>query len=318
MKILVTGAAGFIGSITAAYLLDHGYEIKILDDLSEGHEHQIDNRASFIKGSILDFGAINEALAGCQAVVHLAGKAIVSESTQDPEKYRLHNYTGTRNLLIAMGNNSINQIVFSSTCAVYGNPNIKSISEQTKPIPINPYGNSKLLADLEISNFTEKYNLNSVSLRFFNVAGSYTNKKGQLFGELHKNETHLIPRVLKQHSIEIYGSDFNTPDGTCVRDYVHVLDIAHAIKLSLENITTSGHRIYNLGSGIGVSVNEIVQAVESVVNKKITKNVVTRRVGDPDYLVSDSNLARKELGWETSFELKQIIADTQKFIEKNS
>jgi UDP-glucose 4-epimerase len=318
MKILITGAAGFIGSVTAAYLLDHGYEVNVLDDLSEGHEHQIDSRASFIKGSILDFGKINEALTGCQAVVHLAGKAIVSESTQDPEKYQLHNYTGTRNLLVAMENNLINQIVFSSTCAVYGNPNVRLISEQIKPIPINPYGKSKLLADLEISDFTEKHSLNSVSLRFFNVAGSYTNKMGQLFGELHNNETHLIPRILKQRKIEIYGSEFNTPDGTCVRDYVHVQDIARAIKRSLENMTSSGHKIFNLGSGIGSSVKEIIQAAESVLNTEITKKLGTPRVGDPDYLVSDSNLARKELGWETSFDLKQIIADTHKFIEKIS
>jgi UDP-glucose 4-epimerase len=318
MRLLITGGAGFIGSVTAAYLLDHGYEVNVLDDLSEGHEHQIDSRANFFQGSILDFDAINKAIADCKAVVHLAGKAIVSESTQDPDKYQLHNYIGTRNLLISMVENSVNQIVFSSTCAVYGNPNVKLISEQTRPKPINPYGTSKLLADLEISNFTEKHNLNSISLRFFNVAGSYTNNLGQLFGELHKNETHLIPRILTQEYIEIYGSNFNTPDGTCVRDYVHVLDIAHAIKLSLENKSSSGHKIYNLGSGIGVTVKDIIQAVESILNREITKKSGERRVGDPDYLVSDSNLARKELGWATSFDLKQIITDTQKFIVKNS
>jgi UDP-glucose 4-epimerase len=318
MKVLITGAAGFIGSVTAAYLLDHGYEINALDDLSEGHERQIDRRANFFQGSILDFGAINEAIAGCQAVVHLAGKAIVSESTQDPHKYQLHNHIGTRNLLISMVGNTVKQIIFSSTCAVYGNPNVESISEQTIPIPINPYGKSKLLADLEISNFTEKYNLNSISLRFFNVAGSYTNNSNQLFGELHKNETHLIPRILTQQNIEIYGSNFNTPDGTCVRDYVHVLDIAHAIKLSLENKTSPGHKIYNLGSGIGASVKDIIQAVESILNREITKTSGERRAGDPDYLVSDSNLVRKELGWATRFDLQQMIIDTQKFIEKNS
>ena len=318
MKILVTGAAGFIGSVTAAYLLDHGYDVNVLDDLSEGHENQIDKRSNFFRGSILDFSAINEAIAGCEAVVHLAGKAIVSESTQDPEKYQINNYIGTKNILNSMVDNSINQIVFSSTCAVYGNPNVKSISEQTKPIPINPYGNSKLQADLEISNFTEKHNLNSISLRFFNVAGSYTNKLGQFFGELHKNETHLIPRILAQRNIEIYGSDFNTPDGTCVRDYLHVLDIAYAIRLSLENKTSSGHRIYNLGSGIGVSVKDIIRVAESTLNIEITKKSGRRRAGDPGYLVSDSNLARKELGWATRFDLKQIITDTQKFIEKNS
>jgi len=318
MKILVTGAAGFIGSVTAAYLLDNGYEVNVLDDLSEGHEQQIDSRANFFQGSILDPDEINEAIANCQAVVHLAGKAIVSESTQDPDKYHLHNYIGTKNILNSMISNSIKQIVFSSTCAVYGNPNVKSISEQVEPIPINPYGNSKLLADLEISNFTEKYNLNSVSLRFFNVVGSYTNKLGKLLGELHKNETHLVPRLLKERNIEIYGLDFNTPDGTCVRDYVHVLDVAHAIRLSLENKTSAGHKIYNLGSGKGASVRDIIQVVESTLNIEITTKSGKRRAGDPDYLVSNSNLARKEIGWATRFDLKQIITDTQKFLEKNS
>jgi UDP-glucose 4-epimerase len=318
MRLLITGGAGFIGSVTAAYLLDHGYEINILDDLSEGHLRSIDSRADFFQGSILDTNAINKAIIGCKAVVHLAGKAIVSESTKDPAKYKLHNFVGTQNLLNSMIDHSIKKIIFSSTCAVYGNPNIKSIDEKTNPMPINPYGESKLLADLEISKFTEKYNLSSVSLRFFNVAGSYASKLNQLFGESHWNETHLIPRVLMQNEIEIYGTNFNTPDGTCVRDYVHVLDIANAIKLSLEKSKISGHKIYNLGSGTGISVNKIIEVSEAILGRKITKTNGERRSGDPEFLVSNPSLARKELGWAADLNIMQIIKDAQTFISKNS
>jgi UDP-glucose 4-epimerase len=314
MKILITGGAGFIGSVTAAYLLDHGYEVNILDDLSEGHEHLIDGRANFFRGSILESRAINEALVDCKAVVHLAGKAIVSESIKDPVKYQLNNVAGTRNLLNSMVAGSVKKIIFSSTCAVYGNPNIKAIDETIKPMPVNPYGESKLLADLEILRFTDSFGLSSVSLRFFNVAGSYTNNLKELFGESHLNETHLIPRILKQNQIEIYGTDFNTPDGTCVRDYVHVIDIANAIKLSLEKGSISGHKIYNLGRGIGASVNDVIEASEEVLGRKILKRNGKRKPGDPEYLVSNPELAEKELGWSATLNLIQIIADAQKFI----
>ena len=317
MRLLITGGAGFIGSVTAAYLLDHGYEVNILDDLSEGHYYAVDSRANFFQGSILDTTDITKALVGCNAVVHLAGKAIVSESTKDPAKYQLHNVVGTQNLLNSMIDHSIKKIIFSSTCAVYGNPDIKWIDEKTNLMPINPYGESKLLADLEISKFTEKYNLSSVSLRFFNVAGSYTSKSNQLFGESHVNETHLIPRVLMQNEVEIYGTSFNTPDGTCVRDYVHVIDIANAIKLSLEKSIVSGHKIYNLGSGAGISVNKIIEVSETILGRKITKKNGERRSGDPEYLVSNADLALKELGWSTTFSITQIIKDAQKFISNN-
>jgi UDP-glucose 4-epimerase len=318
MKLLVTGGAGFIGSVTAAYLLDHGYEVNILDDLSEGHYRSVDSRANFFHGSILDSTDVGKALVGCKAVVHLAGKAIVSESIKDPAKYQLHNFIGTQILLNSMIDHSIEKIIFSSTCAVYGNPNIKSIDEKTNPMPINPYGESKLLADLEISKFTEKYNLSSVSLRFFNVAGSYTSKLNKLFGESHVNETHLIPRVLMHNEIEIYGTSFNTPDGTCVRDYVHVIDIANAIKLSLEKSIISGYRIYNLGSGTGISVNKIIEVSETILGRKITKKNGERRSGDPEYLVSNPDLAREELGWSTTLNITQILNDAQKFITNNS
>jgi UDP-glucose 4-epimerase len=251
---------------------------------------------------------------GCEAVVHLAGKAIVRESIQNPNKYLLNNFTGTKNVLESMVSNSIKKIVFSSTCAVYGDPKMEFISEECITNPINPYGKSKLLADLEISKFTVKYDFNSISLRFFNVAGSYKSQENKLFGESHANETHLIPRILTQGIIDIYGSDMATPDGTCIRDYVHVVDLARAIKLSLVKINTPGHRIYNLGSGEGSSVIEVIQAAEKVMNKNIIKKNIDKQFGDPEYLVSNPNLAKRELGWVSEMNLTQIIEDSQNFI----
>ena len=318
MKILITGGAGYIGSVTSAYLLDHGYDVNILDDLSEGNEALIDSRANFIFGSILDEISIDQAVKECQAVVHLAGKAIVSESIENSHKYLLNNHAGTKNILQSMVNNSIKKIVFSSTCAVYGDPKVTYIAEDCIANPINPYGKSKLLADLEIAKFTKKYEFESISLRFFNVAGSYKSQAHKLFGELHKNETHLIPRILKQGIIDVYGSDMDTPDGTCVRDYVHVIDLARAIKLSLEKINTPGHRIYNLGSGNGNSVQEVIEVAEKILSKKIIRKNTNKRIGDPEYLVCNPNLAKNELGWESEYSLTQIIKDSQNFILNQS
>jgi len=318
MKILITGGAGYIGSVTSAYLLDHGYDVNILDDLSEGNEALIDSRANFIFGSILDEISIDQAVKECQAIVHLAGKAIVSESIENSHKYLLNNHAGTKNILQSMVNNSIKKIVFSSTCAVYGNPKVTYIDEDCIANPINPYGKSKLLADLEIAKFTKKYEFESISLRFFNVAGSYKSQTHKLFGELHKNETHLIPRILMQGIIDVYGSDMDTPDGTCVRDYVHVIDLARAIKLSLEKINTPGHRIYNLGSGNGNSVQEVIEVAEKILSKKIIRKNTNKRIGDPDYLVCNPNLAKNELGWESEYSLTQIIKDSQNFILNQS
>lgn len=314
MKVLITGGAGYIGSVTSAYLLDHGYDVNILDNLSEGNESLVDTRANFIFGSILDEISIHQAMQECQAVVHLAGKAIVSESMQNSHEYLLNNHTGTKKILQAMVNHSIKKIVFSSTCAVYGNPKVTTIAEDCIANPINPYGKSKLLADLEIAKFTSTHEFQSISLRFFNVAGSYESQGNKLFGELHKNETHLIPRVLMQNTIDVYGSDMDTPDGTCVRDYVHVTDLARAIKLSLEKIKTPGHRIYNLGSGGGSSVKEVIEIAETILGKKISRKNVNKRIGDPAYLVSNPDLAKNELGWEARYTLTQIINDSKRFI----
>jgi len=315
MKILITGGAGFIGSVTAAYLLDKGFEVNVLDNLSTGHRDFVDQRASFFLGDIRDRNSINASMDGCDAVVHLAGKAIVSESILNPSLYLENNHLGTINILHAMKELSVGKLVFSSTCAVYGNPITEIIAEDHPTNPINPYGESKLLADTEICRFSTDYNLNAISLRFFNVGGSYKNNNNNLFGELHDHETHLIPKTIKNRSIDVYGIDFNSPDGTCVRDYVHVIDLARAISLALEKQMVQKHEIYNLGSGIGSSVLEVVSEVEKVIDSKIIRNNVGRKIGDPAYLVADSKLARLELGWETQFTLNEIVRDSLRFIQ---
>ena len=214
MRILITGGAGYIGAVTASYLLDIGHEINIIDDLSTGNIESIDDRANFFLGSILDQNSVDSALKNCEAVIHLAGQAIVKDSFNNPDEYLRVNHFGTRQILESMIRNSVETIVFSSTCAVYGEPNNRSITERFVPNPINPYGTSKHLAELEITNFTQQYGLNSTSLRFFNVVGSYRNSKNKLVGEAHVHETHLIPRILKNRSIEIFGA--STVTGDCI------------------------------------------------------------------------------------------------------
>lgn len=313
MKVLITGGAGYIGSVTTAYLLDNGFEVNVLDNLSTGHEKLIDKRAKFFFGDILDSNSIINSMTGCEAVVHLAGKAIVSESVLKPDLYMENNHTGTINILNSMKKMLVSKLVFSSTCAVYGNPISRLIAEDHPTNPINPYGKSKLLADGEIDRFSKENNLNSISLRFFNVGGSYKNNSNILFGELHDEETHLIPKILKNRSINIYGRDFETLDGTCVRDYVHVVDLARAIKLSLEKKKLEHHKIYNLGSGNGSSVLEVIEEAEKVIFSEITKYDGPPINGDPAYLVSDSKLANMELGWVSQFSLNKIINDSYAF-----
>lgn len=315
MKILITGGAGFIGSVTTAYLLDRGFEVNVLDNLSTGHKELVDRRAKFFLGDILDRNSIIPSMVGCDAVVHLAGKAIVSESVLKPNLYLENNHLGTINILNAMKELSVGKLVFSSTCAVYGNPISEVIAEDHPTNPINPYGESKLLAEIEIGRFSLEYQLNAISFRFFNVGGSYKNSNNNLFGEIHDQETHLIPKIIKNKSVDIYGIDFDSPDGTCVRDYVHVIDLARAINLSLEKQSVIKHQIYNLGSNNGSSVLEVISEVENVISSKIIRNNASRNIGDPAYLVANSKLAKEELRWETQFTLNEIVRDSFTFLQ---
>lgn len=305
-KILVTGGAGYIGSVAATVLIDQRHEVVVFDDLSTGHKDAVDPRASFIEGSLLDLTALKQAAQGCAAVMHFAGKSLVGESTQKPDLYREVNVGGTANLLAAMNSAGVERLVFSSSAATYGQPTSELITEDSPAAPTNPYGHTKLKIDQMIS----ASKLSAISLRYFNVAGALKTKQGWI-SERHANETHLIPNVLKatgENPLKIFGTDWDTPDGTCVRDYVHVVDLIDAHILALEKLT-SHHEIINIGSGRGNSVREVISTSEKVLGRKIATVDAPRRDGDPARLVASIDKAQKVLGWAPSRDLTAMIAD---------
>ena len=315
-KFLITGGAGFIGSVLTAYLLDHGYEVVVLDDLSTGHSKTIDSRASLVKASILDKSALVAALVGINSVIHCAAKSLVEESVSKPDLYGQVNTEGTRFLLEAMKETGVSNIVFSSTAAVYGDSKIQPILESTEINPFNPYGRSKIEAERLISTFCSN-GFAGITFRYFNVAGSYQSSAGQLHIENHKNETHLIPKIMKNYiknkersQVEIYGDSWPTKDGSCVRDYLHVVDLAHAHLLALYALEAGKNQVFNLGSGNGYSVLEVVNEIENVVGDKLNQVITPARSGDPAVLLADIDKARKELGWIPKANLNQIILDS--------
>ena len=310
MKLLVTGGAGYIGSVVTSQLLEAGHEAVVFDDLSKGHEEAVPEGAGFARGSLLDRERVDEALSqGFDGVVHFAAHSLVGESVEHPEKYYRNNVCGTLNLLEGMVKHEANRIVFSSTCAVYGEPEQMPITETETPLPTNPYGASKLAADRLIGAVAEARGLAATSLRYFNVAGS----RGH-FGEDHDPETHLIPLALRAASgewghVEIYGTDYDTPDGTAVRDYIHVEDLGRAHILALEG-DEGRHRIYNLGNGEGFSVREVIETAREVTGANIKAVEAPRRPGDPPTLVASSEKIAEELGWKPEKpELSAMISD---------
>lgn len=315
-KLLITGGAGFIGSVLTAYLLDHGYEVVVVDDLSTGQSKRIDSRARFIQASILDKTALVEALAGINTVIHCAAKSLVGESVSSPDLYNQMNTVGTRDLLEAMNEAGVSNIIFSSTAAVYGDSKIQPITESSQINPVNPYGKSKIEAERLISTFCNN-GFAGITFRYFNVAGSYQSSTGQLHIEDHKNETHLIPKILKSYiknkeksQVEIYGDNWPTKDGSCIRDYLHAVDLAHAHLLALDALVADENKLFNLGSGNGYSVFEVVNEIENVVGDKLNQVISPARSGDPAVLLADIDKARKELGWIPRANLNQIILDS--------
>ena len=315
-KLLITGGAGFIGSVLTAYLIDHGYEVVVVDDLSTGHSKSIDSRASFIQASILDKAALVEALAGVNTVIHCAAKSLVEESVSSPELYSQVNTEGTRVLLEAMSEAKVSNIIFSSTAAVYGDSKIQPIQETGEINSVNPYGKSKIASERLISDSCSN-GFAAITFRYFNVAGSYQSSTGQLHSEDHKNETHLIPKIMRNYiknmekaQVEIYGDSWPTKDGSCIRDYLHVADLAAAHLLALNALKIGNNQIINLGSGTGYSVFEIVNEIENVVEGKLSKVITPNRPGDPPVLLADIEKARKELGWMPKANLNQIIFDS--------
>jgi UDP-glucose 4-epimerase len=316
MRIFVVGGAGYIGSVCAEILLNEGHEVVVFDNLSEGHRRAVDSRAAFFEGELADRARIQAALSDAHpdAVMHFAANALVGESMRDPSKYFRNNICNGLNLLDSMIATGIQRLVFSSTCAIFGLPDRLPIEETTPARPINPYGESKLAFEKILQWYDRIHGLRFVSLRYFNAAGATKN-----FGEDHRQETHLIPNVLKvalgqKANVEIYGTDYETTDGTCVRDYIHIVDLARAHILAL---CAPNSAFYNLGTGGGSSVREVVAACAKVTGREIATLEKPRRPGDPPRLVASSEKIKKELGWRPQFQsLEAIVESAWKWHEK--
>lgn len=308
MRILVTGGAGYIGATAVAMLLDAGYQVTVLDDLSTGHEDCVPAEAKFVKGSLLSDADLENALDGCDAVMHFAAKSLVGESVEKPDLYQEVNVGGSKALFEKMKAKGINKIVLSSTAATYGEPKRIPISESDEPAPKNPYGATKL----EIDRMVAVAGFSAISLRYFNVAGALKSKSGWL-AERHNPETHLIPNILKATEaapVKIFGTDWPTEDGTCIRDYIHVVDLIEAHIKALENLPTGKHEIINLGSGDGYSVKQVIAAAEKALGHKIPAIASQRRAGDPAILIADISKAKSYLNWQPTNGIDQMVLDT--------
>jgi UDP-glucose 4-epimerase len=316
MKLLVTGGAGYIGSVVAARLVAEGHEVTVLDDLSTGHADAVPAGATFVKGTLREAAA--EALAGgAEAVLHFAARSLVGESVAEPARYWSGNLGGSLALLEAMRELGVRTIVFSSTAAVYGEPERTPVTEADPPRPTSPYGASKLATDVALAEFARLYGFGAVSLRYFNVAGAQQAADGSWLGERHSPETHLIPNVLAAAAagrrVRIFGDDYPTADGTCVRDYIHVSDLADAHLRALQACQPGRHRVYNLGNGAGFSVREVIEVCREVTGIGIGADVVARRPGDPAVLVASAARIQAELGWRATRDLTDMAADAWRF-----
>jgi len=317
MKLLVTGGAGYIGSIVARQLLDAGHEVVVLDNLERGHREAVPAGARLVEADLRDADATRAAVAeGFDGALHFAAFALVAESVAQPELYYRNNVVGTLNLLDALRAADVKRLVFSSTCAVYGEPEVVPMDEATPTRPVNAYGASKLAVDGMIGDECRAHGLGAVSLRYFNVAGA-----SGCLGEDHEPETHLIPNVLRaaqglQEHVQVFGTDYPTPDGTAIRDYIHIEDLAGAHLLALDGARAGEHRIFNLGNGNGFSVREVIDAARAVTGREIPVREAPRRPGDPPQLVAASGRIRRELGWEPRKPaLAEMVADAWAFAQ---
>ena len=298
MKLLVTGGAGYVGSVVAKQFLQRGDDVTVLDDLSRGHREAIPEGARHVEADLLDAATVREALRdGYDGALHFAALALVPESVTSPELYWRTNVIGTRNLLDAMREAGTARLVFSSTCAVYGEPDHVPMTEDLPTRPETSYGRSKLAVDHMIADECRAHGLGAVSLRYFNVAGASGEQ-----GEHHDPETHLIPLVLRAAlgllgEVKVFGTDYPTPDGTAIRDYIHIEDLGEAHLLAIDATEAGRHRIYNLGNGRGFSVREVIETARAVTGRDIPVVEADRREGDPAQLVAASERIRSELGW---------------------
>jgi UDP-glucose 4-epimerase len=318
MRVLVTGGAGYIGSVVAGQLVAAGHDVTVLDDLSTGFADAVPPGATFVKGTLRDCAA--EVLAdGIEAVLHFAAKSLVGESVANPARYWSNNLGGTISLLEAMREIGVRTIVFSSTAAVYGEPERTPILETDPTRPTSPYGATKIAVDTTLTEYCRLHGFGAVSLRYFNVAGAYEGADGRWLGERHHPETHIIPNVLaaanEGRPVQIFGDDYPTPDGTCVRDYIHVIDLADAHLRALGAARPGEHRIYNLGNGAGFSVREVIGVCREVTGLDIAAEVGPRRPGDPAVLVASSAKIQSELDWRASRDLRAMVADAWRFTQ---
>lgn len=313
MRVLVTGGAGYIGSHAGRELLEQGHEVVVVDDFSHGHWAAVDPRARVVEGSTSHPDLLEKVIrnTGTEAVMHFAAHIEVGESVSDPEKYYRNNYAHTLSLLSALRRTGVRRLIFSSTAAVYGSPLKVPIEETERRDPINPYGRSKMMVEWTIEDFARAYGLDYTILRYFNVAGAHPDGT---IGEDHHPETHLIPRVLAgardpEQVVRIFGTDYPTRDGTCIRDYVHVVDLARAHVLALNALESGNSGIYNVGSESGFTVKEVIAACERVTGLKLNVGVEARRPGDPPALIAASGKIRSELGWKPLYPDMETIVN---------
>ena len=314
MRLLVTGGAGYVGSVCAKVLLEQGHHVVIVDDLSTGNADAIPAGAEFVDGDMVALARDLLPGGSFDGVLHFAARSLVGESVEAPEKYWYGNVVATLDLLEVMRTAGTPRLVFSSTAATYGEPESTPITEQTPTRPTNPYGATKLAIDHAITSYAAAHGLAATSLRYFNVAGAYAG-----LGERHACETHLIPLVLqvaagRRSEILVFGSDWPTPDGTCIRDYIHIRDLADAHLLALQHCRPGEHRIYNLGNGTGFSVREVIDSCRRVTGLDIPSRDVQRRAGDPAVLIASSERAVNELGWRPQHTgIDEIVSDAWDF-----
>jgi UDP-glucose-4-epimerase GalE len=321
-RILVTGGAGYIGSHTVQLLLDRSYDVSVVDNLSKGYRHNVPRERLFVM-DIADTKAITELMRqrGTEALIHFAASIAVGESMREPEKYFANNVCGSLSLLTAMQRAGVRHIVFSSTAAVYGTPQATPILETFPIHAVNPYGESKVMVETLLRWFDEIHGVTSVSLRYFNASGC--DPEGRL-GEEHNPETHLIPLILRAvltgNPVTVFGDDYDTPDGSCIRDYIHVLDLAQAHILALEYLIGGGKSDqFNVGTGTGHSVLETIRAVEEVTGMKVPYTIGPRREGDPSALVASSDKLQRTLGWKPEYtDLREIVRHAWNFAQKRA
>lgn len=319
MAVLVVGGAGYIGSHAAHVLQRRGYEVIIYDNLCTGHR-ELAEGFELIVGDIADSVKLAKALSRADAVMHFAAHAYVGESVENPRKYFQNNVSAALALLNSVMDSRVRKFIFSSTAAVYGTPEKSPITENSPRQPVNPYGATKLALENALEAYSRAYGLRFVAFRYFNAAGA--DESGKI-GENHDPETHLIPLILqaiqgKRAALEIFGDDYPTPDGTCIRDYIHVNDLAEAHVLGLEYLSKAESGAMNLGTGKGYSVHEVVAAVENVTGHKVPTHIGPRRAGDPAELVADPARAEKLLHWKAKRSLEEIVASAWKWASRNS